>query len=195
MPSSSTHGDRVLVRLFCLSAPPAFRAKHRRPSPGPRGRSQRSGVVGRKSLTGQRGNRREPRNDHQRKRRFHLSSRSSPATIASNLSSRIQEECAQRCHGRNQSGSDPEHDDAVGRAQEVVEVTSEAPLVETTSTQMGAVVNSRAVPSLPLNTRDTYQLLSAAARRPVNHRYGPFLRQRSRRVGFGERRPWTLQQL
>ncbi len=47
----------------------------------------------------------------------------------------------------------------VGAAQEVVEVTSEAPLVETTSTQMGAVVNSRAVSQLPLNSRDTYQLL------------------------------------
>ncbi len=48
----------------------------------------------------------------------------------------------------------------LGGAQEVVEVTSEAPLVETTSTQMGAVVNERAVSQLPLNTRDTYQLLS-----------------------------------
>ncbi|MBS1850654.1 MAG: TonB-dependent receptor [Acidobacteria bacterium] len=47
----------------------------------------------------------------------------------------------------------------IGGAQEVVEVTSEAPLVETTSTQMGAVVNSRAVSQLPLNARDTYQLL------------------------------------
>ncbi len=47
----------------------------------------------------------------------------------------------------------------LGAAQEIVEVTSEAPLVETTSTQMGAVVNSRAVSQLPLNARDTYQLL------------------------------------
>jgi hypothetical protein len=47
----------------------------------------------------------------------------------------------------------------VGQTKEVVEVTSEAPLVETTSTQMGAVVNSRAVVQLPLNARDTYQLL------------------------------------
>ncbi|HEX4485342.1 MAG TPA: carboxypeptidase-like regulatory domain-containing protein, partial [Terriglobales bacterium] len=47
----------------------------------------------------------------------------------------------------------------LGTAAEVVEVTSEAPLVETTSTQMGAVVNSRAVSQLPLNARDTYQLL------------------------------------
>ena len=48
----------------------------------------------------------------------------------------------------------------LGEAREVVEVTSEAPLVETTSTQMGAVVNERAVSQLPLNSRDTYQLLS-----------------------------------
>ena len=47
----------------------------------------------------------------------------------------------------------------IGATQETVEVTSEAPLVETTSTQMGAVVNSRAVSQLPLNSRDTYQLL------------------------------------
>ena len=48
----------------------------------------------------------------------------------------------------------------LGEAKEIVEVTSEAPLVETTSTQMGAVVNERAVVQLPLNARDTYQLLS-----------------------------------
>ena len=48
----------------------------------------------------------------------------------------------------------------LGEAREVVEVTSEAPLVETTSTQLGAVVNERAVSQLPLNSRDTYQLLS-----------------------------------
>jgi hypothetical protein len=46
-----------------------------------------------------------------------------------------------------------------GGAQEVVEVTSEAPLVETTSTQLGAVVNDKAATELPLNTRDVYQLL------------------------------------
>jgi hypothetical protein len=46
-----------------------------------------------------------------------------------------------------------------GGAQEVVEVTSEAPLVDTTSTQLGAVVNDRAVSQLPLNARDTYQFL------------------------------------
>jgi hypothetical protein len=47
----------------------------------------------------------------------------------------------------------------VGAAREVVDVTSEAPLVDTTSTQLGAVVNDRAVSQLPLNSRDTYQLL------------------------------------
>ncbi len=48
----------------------------------------------------------------------------------------------------------------VGQTKEVVEVTSDAPLIETTSTQMGAVVNERSVVQLPLNARDTYQLLS-----------------------------------
>jgi hypothetical protein len=47
----------------------------------------------------------------------------------------------------------------VGATQEVVDVTSEAPLVETTSTQLGAVVGDRAVSELPLNSRDAYQFL------------------------------------
>ncbi|PYV96626.1 MAG: hypothetical protein DMG89_17010, partial [Acidobacteria bacterium] len=47
----------------------------------------------------------------------------------------------------------------IGEAKEVVEVTSEAPLVDTTSTQLGAVVNDRTVTQLPLNARDTYQFL------------------------------------
>src|SRR5207302_620061 len=44
----------------------------------------------------------------------------------------------------------------VGATQEVVDVTSEAPLVDTTTTQLGAVVNDRATSQLPLNSRDTY---------------------------------------
>jgi len=47
----------------------------------------------------------------------------------------------------------------IGTAQEIVDVTSEAPLVETTSTQLGAVVDDRSVSQLPLNARDTYQFL------------------------------------
>jgi hypothetical protein len=47
----------------------------------------------------------------------------------------------------------------IGKAQEVVDVTSEAPLVDTTSTQLGAIMDSREVSNLPLNSRDTYQLL------------------------------------
>ena len=47
----------------------------------------------------------------------------------------------------------------IGTAQEVVEVTSEAQQVDTTSTQLGAVINDRSVNELPLNTRDTYQFL------------------------------------
>ena len=47
----------------------------------------------------------------------------------------------------------------LGAAQEVVDVTSEAPLVDTSSTQLGAVVNNRSVNELPLNARDTYQFL------------------------------------
>ncbi len=48
----------------------------------------------------------------------------------------------------------------LGAAQEIVDVTSEAPLVETSSTQLGTVVNDRAIVQLPLNERDTYQFLS-----------------------------------
>jgi hypothetical protein len=47
----------------------------------------------------------------------------------------------------------------LGEAKEVVEVTSEAPLVDTTSTQLGAIMDQRQVAGLPLNSRDTYQLL------------------------------------
>jgi outer membrane receptor protein involved in Fe transport len=47
----------------------------------------------------------------------------------------------------------------VGGATETVEVTGEPPVVDTTSTQLGAVVNSRDATQLPLNQRDAYQLL------------------------------------
>ena len=47
----------------------------------------------------------------------------------------------------------------VGAAVETIEVTGAPPLVDTTSTQLGAVVNERAVSELPLAQRDTYQLL------------------------------------
>ncbi|HEY3930716.1 MAG TPA: carboxypeptidase regulatory-like domain-containing protein [Candidatus Koribacter sp.] len=47
----------------------------------------------------------------------------------------------------------------LGQKQEVVDVSSEAPIVDTTSTQLGAVVDEHQVVTLPLNTRDTYQLL------------------------------------
>jgi hypothetical protein len=48
----------------------------------------------------------------------------------------------------------------LGEQKEIVDVTSEAPLVETSSTQLGTVVNDRAISQLPLNERDTYQFLS-----------------------------------
>ena len=47
----------------------------------------------------------------------------------------------------------------LGGATEVVEVTGEPPVVDTTTTQLGAVVNSRDATQLPLNQRDVYQLL------------------------------------
>jgi hypothetical protein len=48
---------------------------------------------------------------------------------------------------------------AVGSNAQTVEVTAAPPLVDTTTTQLGAVVNTRAVENLPLNQRNTYQLL------------------------------------
>jgi len=47
----------------------------------------------------------------------------------------------------------------LGAVTEEITTTAEAPLIESTSTQLGAVVNERSVTQLPLNTRDTYQLL------------------------------------
>lgn len=47
----------------------------------------------------------------------------------------------------------------VGGATDVVEVTGAPPVVDTTSTQLGAVMNDRAVSELPLNLRNTYALL------------------------------------
>ncbi|HEV2175800.1 MAG TPA: carboxypeptidase regulatory-like domain-containing protein [Terriglobia bacterium] len=47
----------------------------------------------------------------------------------------------------------------LGAVTQEVTTTAAAPLVETTSTQLGAVMTSRAVVDLPLNARDTYQLL------------------------------------
>jgi hypothetical protein len=47
----------------------------------------------------------------------------------------------------------------IGETRETVDVTSEAPIVDTTSTQLGAIMDSKQVAGLPLNSRDTYQLL------------------------------------
>ncbi len=47
----------------------------------------------------------------------------------------------------------------LGQSTQIVTAEAAAPLVETTSSQVGAVMNSTAVVNLPLNTRDTYQLL------------------------------------
>jgi outer membrane receptor protein involved in Fe transport len=47
----------------------------------------------------------------------------------------------------------------LGQSTQIVTAEASAPLVETTSTQLGAVMNSTSVVNLPLATRDTYQLL------------------------------------
>ncbi len=84
----------------------------------------------------------------------------------------------------------------IGQAQEVVEVTSEAPLVDTTSTQLGAVVNDRTVAGLPLNSRDTYQFLQLqpGVMSTVGSSNSIDLRQQQCRRSFGERGPGAVQQ-
>src|SRR5690349_2394344 len=47
----------------------------------------------------------------------------------------------------------------LGSSTESVEVTGAPPVVDTSSTQLGAVVNERSSTQLPLNQRDVYQLL------------------------------------
>ena len=47
----------------------------------------------------------------------------------------------------------------LGESTQIVTAEASAPLVETTSTQLGAVMNSTSVVNLPLASRDTYQLL------------------------------------
>ena len=47
----------------------------------------------------------------------------------------------------------------LGTVAEVVNAEAVAPLIETTNTQLGAVVNDTELVNLPLNARDTYQLL------------------------------------
>ena len=47
----------------------------------------------------------------------------------------------------------------LGQSTQIVTAEAAAPLVETTSTQLGGVMNSRSVVNLPLATRDTYELL------------------------------------
>ena len=47
----------------------------------------------------------------------------------------------------------------LGGSLETVEVTGEPPVVDTTTTQLGAIVDDRSATQLPLNQRDAYQLL------------------------------------
>ncbi len=47
----------------------------------------------------------------------------------------------------------------VGGSSETVEVTGAPPVIDTTTTQLGAVMTDQSVRELPLNSRNTYQLL------------------------------------
>src|SRR5205085_10258465 len=48
---------------------------------------------------------------------------------------------------------------SVGQVSETVNVKSEAPLVDTTQSTIGDVVNNHAILNLPLNTRNVYSLI------------------------------------
>jgi hypothetical protein len=49
----------------------------------------------------------------------------------------------------------------LGQSSQTITVEASGAQVETTSTQLGAVVNERAITELPLNSRDVYQLLQS----------------------------------
>ena len=79
----------------------------------------------------------------------------------------------------------------LGEAKETVEVTSEAPLVDTTSTQLGAVVNDRSVNQLPLNAREPHPerieggLVAACVVNDPGHELEPFVAFAPVLVGTG----------
>ncbi len=83
----------------------------------------------------------------------------------------------------------------VGATQEVVDVTSEAPLVETTSTQLGAVVGDRAVSELAPQLARYLPVPSVAAGSDVDRWFEQFdcVWQQQRRRRVGQRRSWTLE--
>ncbi|MBI1356834.1 MAG: hypothetical protein GC160_21050 [Acidobacteria bacterium] len=64
----------------------------------------------------------------------------------------------------------------VGAVTEVVDVTADAPLLETTQATQGQVINNKRIVDMPLNGRDYIQLalLSAGATRPIGGRFGGF---------------------
>jgi hypothetical protein len=47
----------------------------------------------------------------------------------------------------------------LGGSTDTIEVTGAPPVLDTSSTQLGAIVNERSSTQLPLNQRDVYQLL------------------------------------
>ena len=83
----------------------------------------------------------------------------------------------------------------LGATAETVEVTGAPPVVDTTSTQLGAVVNERASTQLPLNQRDVYQLLQLQP--GVQSQLGNDTVLRLRQSGRRHRQRWPrpLQQL
>ena len=83
----------------------------------------------------------------------------------------------------------------IGTTAETVEVTGAPPVVDTTSTQLGAVVNERASTQLPLNQRDVYQLLQLQPGVQSQLGNDTFLRLGQGRRRNRERRPRPRQQL
>ena len=83
----------------------------------------------------------------------------------------------------------------VGATNDTVTVEANAVQVETTSTQLGAVMTDQSIRELPLNSRNAYALLATPARRAIAARRGSFRRQQQSRRRFGEWRPRPVQQL
>ncbi len=64
----------------------------------------------------------------------------------------------------------------LGAVTEVIDVTADAPLLETTQATQGQVIDNKKIVDMPLNGRDYIQLalLSAGAVRPIGGRFGGF---------------------
>ncbi len=83
----------------------------------------------------------------------------------------------------------------VGGESDTVTVEANVAQVETTSTQLGAVMTDTSIRELPLNTRNAYALLQLQPGVQSQLGRGLVCGQRQSGRGVGERRPRTFEQL